>query len=59
MTVADEEFSKKAEKIVQRAQMHGVDIKPGDPFMETLEKLLDRLDAYRDKPNLSGRILIQ
>lgn len=57
--MAEDEFAKKAEKIVQRAAQHGVEIKPGAPFLETLESLLNRLDMYRDKPNLSGRILIQ
>lgn len=57
--MVDEEFTKKAERVIQRAQAHGVEIKPGDPFLETLGKLLDRLDNYRDKPNTSGRILIQ
>lgn len=55
----EEEFEKKAERVVQRALAHGVEIKPGDPFLDTLGKLLDRLDNYRDKPNTSGRILIQ
>ena len=56
--MVDEEFAKKAERVVQRASMHGVEIKPGAPFLETLDKLLDRLDAYRDKPQNAGRILI-
>ncbi len=57
--IDDDEFAKKAERVVQRAQDHGVEIKPGDPFIDTLNRLLDRLDNYRDKPNTSGRILIQ
>lgn len=52
------DFQRRAQAIMKRASGHGVDIKPGEPFMDTLEKFLERLDMYRDKPQSSGKILI-
>ncbi len=54
-----EDFQTKAKSLVRRAQAHGVELTPGESFILTIEKLVDRLDAYRDKPNNSGKILIQ
>lgn len=53
------DFQAKAESLVKRAKAHGVDLVPGEPFIYTIEKLIDRLDAYRDKPHQAGKILIQ
>ena len=52
-------FAAKAESLVKRARVHGVELKPGEPFIFTIEKLIDRLDAYRDKPQNSGKIFIE
>lgn len=52
-------FAAKAERLIKRAKGHGVELVPGEAFILTIEKLVDRLDAYRDKPNASGKILIQ
>ncbi len=56
--IVTEEFKRRAQAIMKRATGHGVNINPGEPFMGTMEKFLDRLDMYRDKPQSSGKILI-
>lgn len=59
-TIAEKaHFANKAQSLVKRAQAHGVQLVPGEPFIITIEKLVDRLDAYRDRPNTSGKILIE
>ncbi len=52
-------FANKAENLIKRAQAHGVHLVPGEPFILTIEKLVERLDSYRDKPTNSGKILIE
>lgn len=54
-----DDTASRAEKCVQKAKAHGVELKPGEAFIVVVEKLVERLDAYRDRPNSSGKILIE
>lgn len=45
--------------LVARAKAHGVELLSGESNIATVQKLLDRLDKYRDKPEHKGRILIE
>lgn len=54
-----EEMRKKIDSLNMRARAHGVNMIPGEPVIVTVEKLIDRLDAYRDTPAMKGRIIIE
>lgn len=50
--------AERAQVLVSRAANHGVQLIPGEPVLDIVTKLVDRLDKYRDKPEAKGRILI-
>lgn len=52
-------FVAKAQGLAQRARAHGIDMKPGAPFLDILELCLNRLDLYRDLPSAKGRLLVE
>lgn len=52
-------FDERVKAIVEKARAHGVEISPGEEFLVTLEKLIARLDLYRDKPQSKGRLIIE
>ena len=52
-------FQERVTRIIERAKAHGIEIVPGEEFLDTLEKLLGRLDLYRDKPESKGKILVE
>jgi len=54
-----EDLRKQVDKVNARAAAHGVILKPGEPIIVVMEKLLDRMDGYRDQPLNKGRILIE
>ncbi len=57
-SMAVDSFEDRVRKIAQRAQAHGIELLRDEPAVIAMEKLLDRLDGYRDKPQNKGRILI-
>lgn len=54
-----EAMKKKIDSLDVRAKAHGVNMISGEPILITVEKLIDRLDAYRDTPQMKGRIIIE
>ena len=52
-------FQEQAAKVSMRARAHGVNIKAGEPILVVMEKLVDRLDQYRDMPQNKGRLIVE
>lgn len=51
--------NQQADNLARRAAAHGVFIKPGDAFLVVVEKLIERMDAYRDEPSYKGKLVIE
>lgn len=54
-----DEFNGKIAELTARAAAHGVELAAGETAVSVVEKLIKRLDAYRDKPYDKGRIPIE
>lgn len=56
--ILKQEWQKKVAELTVRAAHHGVQLEPGEPILVAIEKLVARMDAYRDVPEKKGRLIV-
>lgn len=57
--MTEDAFTKRAKDLSAKALAHGIELKQGEPFLDILEKLIKRLDMYRDKPDNKGKLIVE
>lgn len=55
----DQQTIQKMNALTTRAMSHGIIFKDKEPFLSIVEKLVKRLDEYRDEPERKGRIHVE